>query len=328
MALAEVRPRISAEIEGTYLLTQCLEIRDSDGPGRLQLQLHDSTGSVRAVVWPECRARMIVPSLPCAVAIEARVTEYNAVPELKVRKFKTVDADDVACAAALLPMSQCPQGAQNALMSLIGFERSLPEPLAGFLRRVILDPEIGIPFLRCRASVGHHHSQIGGLLIHSTEALNDIAAIIRRALPDDPESVNLGQLGYLLHDLGKIRTVGEVCRPQYGLTVRHEFWTPQLLAPHLRWLELQDQRLALGLSHIFDYVSRSSSLRGMAAPEYLPAEIVVMFDQMSAAAFSRRDLKALLRGSCRPRPSDRVEQAAPAANDPNRSMEVLRVAKR
>ncbi|MGC8473939.1 MAG: TatD family hydrolase, partial [Candidatus Dormibacteria bacterium] len=49
------------------------------------------------------------------------------------------------------------------------------DPLSGFLRSVLLDPAIGLPFLRCRASVSHHHADVGGLLMHSTEML-DLAA--------------------------------------------------------------------------------------------------------------------------------------------------------
>lgn len=320
--------QIGTEIEGTYLLTECLEVCDGEGVGRLHLQLHDATGSIRGVVWPESRTRVRVPALPCAVSIEARVHEYQSIPELKIRKLRPIDAEDVICASALLPLNQCPVGARAALQSLIALERAMPEPLAGFLRHVLLDPLIGIPLLRCRGSVRHHHAEVGGLLVHSTEPLDDIATAVFRALPDDPESIHLAQIGYLLHDLGKIRTVGEVCRPQYGLVVRHEFWTQQLLAPHLQWLEMRDQRAALGLSHILDFVSRSGSARTMACAEYLPAEVVVMFDQMSAAAFNRRNLDSLLRGSSRLQPVHRVERVELAANDPAPAREVYRAANR
>ncbi|EQD58610.1 metal dependent phosphohydrolase [mine drainage metagenome] len=173
----------------------------------------------------------------------------------------------------------------------------MPDPLSGFLRSVLLDPAIGLPFLRCRASVSHHHADVGGLLMHSTGLLDQAAELTRTIIPHDAWSPHLAQLGYLLHDLGKLRTVGELRRPRHARVVPHEFVTIELLAPHLRWLEQRDLDLATALRHLFSYLATPAKAR--TTPRHVVAEIVEKLDQLSAASHNRRDLDYLLEGGHR-----------------------------
>jgi hypothetical protein len=182
-------------------------------------------------------------------------------------------------------------GAGQLAGDLQELELSLPQPLRRFLARVLMDPGIGSTFLACRASGRHHHPGKGGLVAHSLENLDLIATTVRRTLPGDPVSVAIAQLGYLLHDVGKIRTVGASKRPELHHVVRHETHNLLLLAPHLDWLHMQAADIYAGLSYVMEYVATPAAARSRA--RYFPAEVVVQFDQWSAAAHSCRDLKAL-----------------------------------
>ncbi|WP_421793666.1 hypothetical protein [Hydrocarboniphaga effusa] len=277
---------------GLYLLTECVEKEGETGRLRLQLTLEDATGRVRGFVWPECRAAVTLPILPAPVSIVAKVQLFDGAPQVRVRQLMPAVTSDVSCAAALLPRHRCAEAVLPAFDRLARLEGSLPAPLDGFLRRILLDPIVGLPFLKCRGSVQHHHAYVGGLLVHSTELLDLAAEAARFLVPDDAWSPHLAQLGYLLHDLGKLRSVGELRRPLYGLVVRHELATIELLAPHLRWLELQDPRLATGLRAVFDYLATPFSARKI--PRYAVAEVVATLDQWSAASHHRRDLAHLL----------------------------------
>lgn len=311
-ATHQLSDHIDSAGSGLYLLTECVERESEGGRTRLQLTLEDATGRVRGFVWPECRAAVTLPALPAPVMVAAKVQTFEGSPQLRVRQMMPIAPDQVPCAAMLLPRRQCPEAALPALDRLIRLESELAEPLAGFLRQLLLDPKIGIPFLRCRASVRHHHAYVGGLLVHSTEQLDLAAAATRSALPGDMWSPQLAQLGYLLHDLGKLISVGETRRSEHGLVLRHETITVHLLARHLAWLQERNTDLAVGLSYILEYVATPSSARRMSP--YLVAEIVVALDQWSAAAHNGRDLPSLLRPA-HAASVHTIHARQPAAND-------------
>lgn len=303
---------------GIYLLTECAEKEGDSGQSRLQLMLEDATGRITAFSWPERRPYVRLPLIPSAVAVQARVQIFDGKVQFKLQSLDAIDADQVDLAAALLPRRRCPEIAHASLDRLITLERDLPVPLNGFLRQVLLDPDIGIPFLRCRASVRHHHAYPGGLLVHSTEQLELAASIMVRALPDDIWAPHIARLGYLLHDIGKVRSVGETRRAEHGLVLRHETIGSDLLAPHLRWLEHRDGELAIALRYVFEHLALPSAMRRI--PDYLVAEVVAMLDQWSAAAHSGRDLQHLLRRGV---PAAVAAIAGTrAANDPAHEQEV------
>lgn len=282
--------------QGLYLLTGAREQLGPSGQTRLQLALEDATGRITGVVWPESRPSVVCPAtLPAPVAVHATVQHFDNRPQVKVQSLTAVPVGEVTRATALLPHSRCPEVAWPALERITRLERELPAPLDGFLREVLLDPQVTLPFLGCRASVAHHHAYPGGLLVHSTEMLDTAYDLTHRILPRDAWSPCLAQLGYLLHDLGKLRTVGEVRRPQYGLVVRHEQMTIEILAPHLRWLELRNPDLAAALRYLFGYLATPAAARK--PPEHVMTEVVATLDQWSAATHNHRDLDHLLRKS-------------------------------
>lgn len=281
-------------VRSSFLLTECTEKPCGGGDLRQQLVLEDSEGSVLGFVWPERRSLISTVAAGTPVEVQGTVQLFNGQPQLRIQQLNALQPDQVECAADLLPLRRCPAEARDALKCLIAFERSLPEPLDGFLCRVLLDSAIGVPLLRCRASVGHHHSQVGGLLLHSTSALDIAANLGRWALPADPLAPAMTQLGYLLHDLGKLRSVGESSRPLHGLVIRHEIHSLMLLAPHLKWLESQDADLAAALQYVLAYVATPPKSRPWG--EYLVAELVTSLDAWNAAGHNGRDLTSLLSG--------------------------------
>lgn len=296
---------------GLYLLTDTMQHIGESGQARMTLTLEDATGYMTGVVWPEARAFVACPAaLPAAVVVHATVQHYNDRPQLKVHSLCAVSTAEIASATALLPRGHCPQNAWPAFDRLAQLEQELPKPLDGFLREVLLDPGITLNFLTCRASVAHHHACVGGLLVHSTEMLDAVRDRAKQALPDDEWAPHLAQLGYLFHDLGKLRTVGTTCRPQYALAVRHEQLTIELLAPHLRWLELRNAELAAGLRYVFGYLAAPAPARRPA--EYEIARIVEVHDEMSAAGFGRRDLRHLLHDHWVAEHHARTQPARPA----------------
>lgn len=265
----------------------------SNGKPQVQLVLGDGYDSVLGYVWPEHRDHVgpITTQAPCMVT--AAVREFDRKPNLDIRQISPIDPSEIECAAALLPLGACPPEARGGLARLVALEQALPFPLSGFLKRVLMDPAIGLSLLRCRASVDHHHSFPGGLLVHCTDLLDLAGSLAAAILPADPLAPSMAQLGYLLHDLGKLRSVGEECRPKDPFVLRHETMTVELLSPQLTWLERQDRELALGLRYVLQYLATPAASRGIA--QYHVAEIVVFLDHGSAASKEGRDLSSLLK---------------------------------
>lgn len=281
------------EGKGAYLLTECAEREGDSGQRRLQLTLEDSTGRITGFVWPESRATVHVPAPYSPVSVTGSVRMFDGTPQLKIQAMTALEPNHVIWATALLPRHRCPPIATHAFDRLTKLERGLPFPLSEFLRRILLDPAIGLPLLRCRASARHHHSYTGGLLVHSTELLDLVGQQTRFLLPNDAWAPHIAQLAYLLHDIGKIRSVGEYRRADYGLVVRHEIMTIEMLAPHLKWLEQQDLKLAMALRSVFDFLATPYSARRI--PHYAVSEVVAIMDQWSACAHNNHDLDNLLR---------------------------------
>lgn len=283
--VAELDAQAGQTITGQYRLTGANGV--ASGTPHLKLTLADATGSVLGFVWPEHRDHVRLPPIGHPVRVEASVRQHEGRTQLRVTGLDGLDPDQVIVAADLA----CRPDQERIHRLLRGLELSLPQPLRGFVARVLLDPEIAPPFLACRASSQHHHPEQGGLVVHSLENLDLIGAMVQRTLPDDAVSVAIAQIGYFLHDVGKIRTVGASVRPALSHVLRHETHNLLLLAPHLHWLRAQSAEIHAALAHVLEYVATPAAARPRA--RYFPAEVVVQFDQWSAAAHSRRDIRAL-----------------------------------
>lgn len=280
-------------VEDTYLLAGH-EKRFGKQSHYLKLSLLNADGAIEGILWPEQMRQIHCPEVSTPVWVRGRKQLFNNRLQLRIESLIARPTDEVPLATALLPRQHCTEKVHAALDRLAELERSLPCPLQGFLKHVLLDPRIFPDLLTCRASVNHHHAFPGGLLVHSTGLLDAAAELTRCSVPDCPWSPYLAQLGFLLHDLGKIRSVGQTRRPPHPFAMRHELITIELLAPHLNWLERQDMLLAAGMRSLLDYVAEPHSRRREAP--LAAAEVVVMLDQISAGTHTPRDLQSLAAG--------------------------------
>ena len=128
-----------------------------------------------------------------------------------------------------------PVQAHEAYEQLRAFMRSLRGTSLGyFMAGVFADTYIAPAFFQCRASVNHHHNFPGGLLVHSVQVANLVQSQAL-CLNLSQEECQLGIVGALLHDLGKVETVGNANpRPRHPGLFKHEIITIKLLATHLQ----------------------------------------------------------------------------------------------
>lgn len=300
---------IPVTMQGT--LTRVHERKTQLGDRYKIVNLTDYTGNIRVYAWENSGLLERVPSkTPAHIQADLYIRRFQGEVIANLQAIRELDANEVGNAAALLPLDRCPSGARPALAKLVAFVESLePKMLRDFLNRVLLDPRIGGSIATCKGSQRHHHREEGGLLTHSVEVMEIAGDMARARL--DPVECAITQIAALLHDLGKLRTVGAgTVRPIHYLLASHEAQTSRLLDPHMEWLRERDPALAAGLDYTLGFLERSPSERGQA--QFLAGELVQAADRMSAALDNHRRLDDLLtktlpnrrRTAKKPRPRD------------------------
>lgn len=223
---------------GSFCATlMAFDIRHSHGVRpRFDVTLEDCTGRVGAIFHGAFDTLAALPIAADVIAeVRSRRLDGRTIHELVSVSLLT-PADRAWNATQLIPFSSCPLPAREALIRLDGLFHSMKNTaLRRFLGSVLSDAQLTVPFVTCRASRNHHHAFLGGLLVHSVET-----ALRARAWSDSlsPDLAELVQVAALLHDIGKIRTVGGgKRRPELGRWVRHDDLTLEMIASHIGLLE-------------------------------------------------------------------------------------------
>lgn len=275
---------------GQDVMLQCrligLQRRTSQfGKPYLQLKVSDSQGSAKALVWSGDplfhHIERLDSSHLAAIELIGRVVRLDQHIFLKAQDLSLVSASHVVNGALLLPKMMVPVLAHDAHEWLVNFIERMPsETLRAFLTGMLLDPAIGFRFIRCRASENNHHRYPGGLLVHCVQMARIIEGI-GHELELTQSEILISQVGAILHDLGKIQTVGDKNpRPMPPKLFRHEVLSLVLVAPHLK--KLSDVAPVEGwlLTHILDrLISSKSSLDS----RFIGEDLIRFADYLSAA---------------------------------------------
>lgn len=281
-------------IDKQYLLTHVEERTAQNGNVFKKITLESSDGKIFAYVWPKSGMLNKLPfAIPARVRVLLNARELNGYPHYDLISIYTLAAHDAENAARLLPLSQCPSAAREALHSLVRFVDYLPQgPLKSFVNNVLFDTEVAQNLLTTKASVNHHHNQVGGLLIHSVEVLK-LAFETARCCGLTNAEINIIAVAALLHDIGKIRTVGSgYPRPVHYMLVKHEAQNLMMLSRYLEKLDARAPKEAAALKYIFNYLLTSKKERKLA--EFIGADIVAQADSLSAALTNKRRLPDLI----------------------------------
>jgi hypothetical protein len=272
-------------VSGQYLLTEVHHRVKQDGERYLRLVLDHAGGTVMGLLWSERVHLAVGLTLMLPVQVSGRVFTSGSDRALSVETLSAASVSGVDSGVALLPRRFCPELALGAFEELQSWAGALPYALKWFVGQVLLDPKVGIAFLRCKAAASYHHAYRGGLLVHSTELMDLAGVMAQRLMPDEPLAVPLTQIAVLFHDLGKVVTVGEgsggrpIREPAF-VDQSHEQITWQLLAPHLDELEPLMPEAAAVLRSAFRHMAER---RPRVFAQTLLADIARMVDQLSTA---------------------------------------------
>jgi len=232
--------------EGVYRLSACQQRVARTGKKYLRLTIEDATGTMIAYAWKQ-PGENNAGHISCSTHLHLRGKSryYNGIYVADILSAEPINPLPFQ-GLATLPSTQCP--VPKVLSEFTGMVLNIQH---GGLRRLLIETfsleQIVLPFMQVPASLKYHHNYSGGLLVHSMEC----AEIISDLSIFSQQDKELGITAALLHDLGKIKTIGiDFSRPELGKAIDHEAISLELCAPALAQLDISYPELGIDLRHI------------------------------------------------------------------------------
>ncbi len=194
--VAELSP--DQPVRTTFLIQNKERKIASNGSAYLDLDLRDSTGSIKAKLW-DCDKHGVDFEADDIVRVEGSVEEYRGSPQLKIRRIARCAPEEVDLLDYFPRSARDPE---EMLAELTARLRRMPEgPLRQLLLSIIEDSAIAAKYKLAPAATTYHHAYLGGLIEHVLSLLG----LADRVLDHYPDlNRDLVVAGVVLHDLGKI----------------------------------------------------------------------------------------------------------------------------
>ena len=291
MRLREAIEQGSGQAHAVYRVMASERRRSQSGQPYTRLELEDYSGRITAYAWShQERLSPVIQNDVAEGLFEFRRFDGRVVADLLIAT--AIGPYTGGCAsAALIPRSACPSVAHAALEGLVALCDALTVPdLRRLVDDVFADERLWPGFVAARASKNHHHARPGGLLMHSVDVALRCQDQCRGLTLHEAELVVVAGL---LHDIGKVRTVGtHGARPPLGHWVHHEALTLELLAPHLQVLDERWPEGAAALRHCLTWYA----VKPNGFSHFVGADILRAADGCDVALERGRRLPAALEG--------------------------------
>jgi 3'-5' exoribonuclease len=157
-------------------------------------------------------------------------------------------------------------------------------PLRKLLVTVMNNDNILLPFIALPASRQNHHAYPGGLLEHSLEC----AEFVSHCKQFSAETLELGAVAALLHDVGKVRTIGKDGRgTMIGRMLGHDLLTFEMLAEPLSQLDEEWRDGGAALRYLLSWKLQS---RYGNKPLIVISEMIQAADRISSGIDNEKEL--------------------------------------
>lgn len=258
------------------------QLLSQNGKRYYRLTLEHSGTTCYCHVWPETNhlyshMTLLDVSQRPLLEVTGRIQSLDNRPMCRVGDISILEPS----AMGSMPGVVIPLRARQAHEALWQHIESVPMPaLRRFMQQVLADTEIYPGFVSARASESSHHAFAGGLLVHSVQ-VGRLVELMGRELGMADDELHLSIVGGLLHDVGKVHTVGYANpRPMPPKLYRHEVRSIFLLAPHMAQLRAEWAEGAWVLEHLLDRMIANPDKRGTL---FIGEDLIKHADQASAA---------------------------------------------
>lgn len=203
MKQSYVRDLTPAHPVRTTFLVQAKERKiAANGSAYLDLELRDSSGSIRAKLW-DCDRLNPDFAADDIVQVDGLVEEYRGALQLKIRKIAKSSDAEIDLRDYFPRSAREPEEMFAELVARVG--RASEGPVRRLLTSVLEDPAMARGMKLAPAATSFHHAFLGGLLEHIV-SLAELADRVCDHYPSLDRDLVLA--GIVLHDLGKIDELG------------------------------------------------------------------------------------------------------------------------
>ena len=189
-------------VRSTFLVQSKERKIASNGSAYLDLELRDSSGSIRAKLW-DCDRLHPDFAADDIVQVDGAVEEYRGALQLKIRKIAKSPDADIDLRDYFPRSAREPEEMFAALVARV--QRAAEGPVRQLLTSVLEDPAIARGMKLAPAATSFHHAFLGGLLEHIL-SLVELADSVCDHYPSLNRDLVLA--GIVLHDLGKTEELG------------------------------------------------------------------------------------------------------------------------
>lgn len=275
MALNEIELRHGSSFRADCRVRFPVRRTATNGSKYLSFIIEDYSTSMRAYAWPEHFEEQVCVRDLDKVQIAGKIREFNDSWLANITSIRHLDkqADNML---QLIPHSMCPLSPLLERLRIM-FDQLENSTLRKFVSGVFADDNFTLPFINLPASRKHHHCIAGGLLEHSLEC----AEMVYRFSEFGRDRRDLAVVGALFHDAGKIMTMNDDGKfSPVGYVLDHDALTLEILAPHLRRLDLKNQDMSTALRYIWTWRNHR---RGKVHPILTVVEAISAADRISTA---------------------------------------------
>ena len=197
----DIRP--NEEVE-TFLALESLQVRKSRNQRDfLELGLHDKTGKINGYLWNNPLEAAAELKEKTVVKVKGIASKVNGTIIINVERIRTASKDEFEIQDFL---EVVPGGVSFWHKRLISIVETVSDPHCSELIEAFLgDGGFLELFITSPGGLSIHHNYIGGLLEHTTSAMEMVSSVSDR----HPGLLNRNQLitGAFLHDIGKAREI-------------------------------------------------------------------------------------------------------------------------
>ncbi|MDR3214857.1 MAG: HD domain-containing protein [Bacilli bacterium] len=267
-----------SKIKGTYLISNVIRGKASNGADYLSLKLQDKTGQIDAKMWQVSPEQLQLFVNGVFVNVSGDIISYKDNLQLKISDIVIIDSANIDYDNFVKSAPQAIAELRNELQEYI-YEID-DQKINFIITKLVKEYDDKLNYYPAASRI--HHAYKSGLLFHIVSMLR-----IGKALVNLYEQINKNYLyaGIILHDFGKMDELSGLIATEYtkrGRLVGHISIIHAKLLAIAKELGIEDSEQVLILEHIVLAHHGKLEFGSPVLPLTLEAEMLTYIDNIDA----------------------------------------------